>query len=251
MPNIVVQTSTQTQFPAGGDVTFAQMKSDVAAYYGMDGDPIKEALAGRAVRDAIDDLNRKQVWNFNLVESAAIPTQATVATVALPTDFWKTYNARKSDSIDYTLTTLQQGVQDRMFQSQANITGFPYVFTIRNTFRDGTVQLFPVPDGVYQIKIRYFKLIVRPSADSDVLDMPQPYQGVPKYGALARFGALNQQPENVRYWQTMFEQGVSEMSKTDENTGDDDLRWVNIEEFYARGLSYVSPNIRPRAFDFF
>jgi len=241
--------SAAATFPGSADETFGTMKHDICAFYGMEDDPAKVELAGRIVRRVIDDLNRKQVWTFNIVTSSPISTVAAQPTIAIPGDFWKTYNSRKTDSIDYTLTGMRQYDFDVRYQNQANITGYPYVFVIKNTFRDGTVELFPTPDAVYTIRIRYFKLIGKPSANEDLMDLPRPYQTVPYYGALSQMGVLNGDMDQANYWKTMHDSSYFEMKQSDEDSGDENLRFMNIEE--GRQYSYLSPDQRPRAYDLF
>lgn len=250
MSTIVSPTaSSPSTFPASGDENFGTLKADICAFYGQQDDPEKLALAGRILRRIIDDLNRKQVWTFNIVTSSTIVTAAGTQTIPLPADFWKTYNSRKTDSIDFTLSPMRQTDFDNRYQSQANITGYPYVFVIKNTFRDGTVQLFPTPDSTYNIQIRYFKLIARPTADTDFLDMPRHYQNVPYYGALAQMAVLNEQTDQSRYWEAKYNEAYEEMKHDDEEAGDEHLRFANIEE--GMSPSYLSPSVRPRAYDLF
>lgn len=250
MSTVVSTTaSATTVYPAGGDTTFGRLKYDVAIYYGMQRDNEMLALAGRVINDVVDDLNRKQVWMFNLVTSSTINTVQGQSTITLPTDFWKTYNARKTDSIDFTLSSIRQVDFDTRFQAQSNITGYPYCFVIKNTFRDGTVRLFPTPDSVYNIQIRYFKLIAPLTTDDTLLDMPRPYQPVVLYGARAQFGALNEKTDLAQYWDRKFEAAYDEMRRADEDNGEDNLRFMNVEE--GMNPSYLSPNIRPRAYDLF
>jgi len=244
--------SVAATFPGSGDETFGQLKSDVAAFYGMEDDPAKLSLAGRMMSRIMDELNMKQNWIFNLITSPNIPTIGGVDTYAVPSDFWKVYNVRKTDNIDYQLTVLRQKGHDTLFQSQNNISGFPYVFIIKDTFRDGTFKIFPIPDAGYQIQIHYFKLIARPQNDSDFLDLPRPYQVVPFYGALSRFGALTDKYTGASYWQKLYKEAYDSMKLNDEDLGDEDsLRFFNIEEVYSRSFSYLNPAARPRAYDLF
>lgn len=247
--DVVVASASATVCPAAGDITFGRMKSDVAEFFGMDQDPKKVDLAGRVIRQVIDDLNRKQVWDFNIVTSPDITTVVGQAEYTVPGDFWKLYNARKTSDLDYMLTTMHRRNFDVQFQSQINITGFPYVLHIKNTFRDCSISVFPAPDGIYTLNINYFKLIGRPTEDSDELDIPQPYQTVVQYGALERFGLLNDRIDLAGYWGKMFREAYDEMKRSDENLGDEDLRFMNIEEIASRGLNFLNPAARPRAYD--
>lgn len=235
--------------PGKGDETFRAMKNDVAEEFGLDLDPKKIAFCGRRIRDTIDELNAKKLWRFNLIQAADITTEAGEPTIEVPPDLWRVYNARKTDGIDYRIDSAQQDTVDLMFQSQNGITGFPYVATNFNIFRDGTIRLFPTPDSVYVITLRYFKLIGKPSADGDYLDLPRPYQCVPRYGAKAKVAAFLQQASAMAYWEGKYQEVYRDMNRSDEDTGDENLRFVSIEELGA--YSYMNPSIRPRMLDFY
>lgn len=248
---VVSSGAASTVTPAAGDLNFGQIKSNVAAYFGMDQDFSKVALAGQAVKEIIDQLNMRQVWVFNLVTSPEFNTSAGTTEYNLPTDFWKVYNARKSSDIDYQIDVVRQRQFDQIFVSQRNINGFPFVMVIKNTFRDGKVRLFPTPDAGYTFNIKYFKLIGKPTADTDFLDLPQPYQIVPQYGAKSRFAALVNQPSLMTYWQNLYDKAYGEMKANDEDMGDENtLRFLNVEEVAGR-VSYINPAARPRAYDLY
>ena len=248
---IVSTSSSSTVVPSAGDKSFGQMKSDVAAFFGMDQDPAKVALAGRVIHDIIDELNMKQIWVFNLVTGPDTSTVGGQATYSLPTDFWKVYNAQKTSDIDYQIDAIRQSTFDTVFVSQRNINGFPYVMVIKNTFRDTTVTLFPTPDAVYTFNIKYFKLIGKPADDASFFDLPTPYQVVPKYGAMSRFAALNHQADLMAYWERVYAKVYGEMKASDEDMGDESgLRFINVEETAGR-ISYINPAARPRAYDLF
>lgn len=248
MTHIVVPASSSV-VPSGGTKTFKQMKTDVAMNFGLDNDPARVELCGRMIHSTIDELNRKQVYVFNIVESAPIVTAAGDPTYALESEFWKVYNARKTSDIDYALTTMRQVDFDNIFVSQSNINGYPYVMVIRNTFRDAQVTLFPTPDGIYTFVIRYFKLISKPSGDEEYLDLPEPYQSVVEYGAMSKAAAFVHQMDLAKYWSDKFHEGYSDMSRSDEDAGDEVPRFINIEEVLARSTSYINPAARPRAYD--
>ena len=252
MTNVSVVPSSSTTFPDVGRVAFGTFVDDIATYFGLDQDPQKRAFIKRIIGDVIDDLNRKKLWQFNLVTAAAITTSPGVQTYSLSVvapDLWRIYNSRKTDSIDYTITGVRESTLDTIFQSQLGITGYPYLRADFNIYRDGTIKLFPIPDGAYSITLRYFKLITKPSADTDTLDVPPPYQSVIKYGALARLAAMAGQ-DTVTYWESKFGQAYEEMNQMDENQDDEIPRFINAEEQYGR-WSYQSPNARPSLFDFY
>lgn len=242
-------TSSSPTTPSTGRKTFGQMVSDVAATFGLDGDSEKEAQIGRRIHNIIDELNMKRLWQFNLIKAADITTVSGTANYSVPSDFWKAYNTRKSDGLDYTLDGISRSNKDIIFSSQNGITGYPFVRVDFNVFRDGTFELFPTPDGAYTIVLRYFRLIAKPSAAGEYFDMPPPYQVVPEYGACAHAAALVGS-NMVSYWDKKYDNAVELMEKSDEDQiGDEQLRFVSIEEIAARGYSYMSPSARPRFLD--
>jgi hypothetical protein len=233
---------------AGSTLTFNQMISDLAILFGLDGDDEKEAWIGRQVKLIIDELNAVKLWRFNLVEAAEITAVAGQSTYSLPADLWRQYSARKTNDIDYSLSHLRQYGFDTMFQSQNNITGFPYIYVTFNIYRDGTFELFPQPEGGETILLRYYRLISEPGT-SDFLDLPKPYQQVPFYGAAANVAQFVGQ--NPAHWTQKFELGKLQMIESDEDEGDENLRFLNIEEYGDRNASFVNPALRPRFLDFY
>ncbi len=228
------------------------MAADVAVELGMDGDDNKVAFIKRKMYDVIDDLNLERLWQFNLIQAADITSTGGTSDYAVPADLWRIYSVRKSNDIDYLLTTLQQKNFDVIFQSQNNITGFPYVDVNFNIYRDGTIKLFPTPDGVYTFELRYFRLIPKPTADNEFLDMPSPFQKAPKYGALARMWAMvDHSVHAVRYWENKYQEITLKMKRSDEEPGDENLRFIAGEEMDARNLAYINPALRPRYLDFY
>ena len=244
----VTQASGTT--PGSGTVPFQQVKSDIAVNFGLDNDPDKVAWIGRTFCDVIDDLNRKKLWRFNLIAGDEFQTVAGVSDYAIPSDLWGIYSTRKQDEIDFLMTGLRQRNLDVMFQSQNGITGYPYVTANFNLFRDGTIKLFPIPDAAYTMLIRYFKLIPYPT-DNGFLDVPRPYQSVPKYRTLSRVAEMLGQSSSALYWEALYQTAYDEMNSMDEDDGDEDLRFISIDEMRGRGTDYINPNVRPRFLDLY
>jgi len=249
---IVIPATTGQVYPALGSITFGDMKQQVAKVAGVLDDPEMEDLAGEFIREIIDDLNRDQTWMFNLVTSADITTSAGDNTVTVPDDFLSVYSMRKTDAIDYQVTVLRQKTFDSLFPSQIDIAGYPFVLVVKNPFRDGTFELFPSPDAVYTFRLHYFKLISRPTRDDEFIDLPRQYETVVKYGATAMMLATVNQFKASEFWDEKFKYGMHTMKRADEDAGIDDdesLRFINVEEVAARGMNYLNPAARPRAYD--
>jgi hypothetical protein len=227
---------------------FSRMVSDIAKRFGIDGDDEEELYVQRQIELVIDELNSLKLWRFNLIESDTITGVAGQSDYNLPANLWKMYNARKTNDIDYSLSHLRQYGFDTLFQSQNSITGHSYIYVTFNIYRDGTMQLFPQPEGGEEYVVRYYKLISKPSSD-ETLDIPEPYQAVPEYGASALVAAyVDQDP---RFWSMKYEQGKQQMIEDDEDEGDENLRFINIEEYDARNMAFINPALRPRYLDFY
>ncbi len=253
MSELPVASSIST-IPTGDRKTLGQMVTDIATMFGLQGATDKEAMIRRIIHSIIDDLNRRKLWRFNLLTAADFTSTSGDGTYDLTTiapDLWRVYSLRKTSDIDYLLTGVQQRLFDTIFQSQNSITGYPYIRHEFNLYRDGTLRLFPVPDGVYTFQLRYFRLIPHPNGDGTFLDMPSPYQSVVEYGACHRAAAMADQKQHVRdYWKGEYEQAYQEMNEQDEWSDEEDLRMIHVEELSARG-SYLSPNARPRWLDLY
>ena len=64
--------------------------------------------------------------------------------------------------------------------------------------------------------------------------------------------AVVNQFQAAKYWDEKFQYGMHTMKRADENAGNDDdeaLRFTNIEEIAARGMNFLNPAVRPRAYD--
>lgn len=242
----IKKTSVDVTFPNTGKQCFGEMKEKIAKYYGLDKDPEMLEFVGDAIYDIIDELNSFKLWQFNLIQAADITSVSGTADYAVPADLWRIYSMRKSDDIDYMLTGLPQYKFDVIFQSQNLIEGYPYVRTDFNIYRDGTIKLFPTPDGQYTFQLRYFKIIPKPASDSECFDMPSPFQQMIKHGARGLLAAFVERPAAMQFWHGKYEQQKEDARTSDEDIGDEDLRFLNVEEFTSRHSSYLNPALRPR-----
>jgi len=252
-----VDTTTETTTPSGGRTTLQQMRDDICAFYGMEDDSKQEARAVRLIQDAIESLNRRKLWQFNLYQAASFNTVQGTETYSLTTlapQLWKVYSLRKSDSAGYSLTGMRQAVFDRMFPGQSGITGYPGVRVDFNIYRDGLLRIFPAPDAVYPMQLRYFRLIAKPTDLASAIDLPQPYQSVPKFMAMSHMAQFvgDSARSQGEYWKREYEQAYQEMLESDEGVDDEIPRFITSEELSSRMQDWINPNGRPAAYlDFF
>jgi hypothetical protein len=232
------------------------MRDDVCAFYGVDGDTKQEARAVRLIQEAVESLNRRKLWKFNLYTTASFNTAAGTSTYSLTTmapDLWKVYSLRKTDASGYSLTGMRQAVFDRVYPGQAGITGYPSIRVDFNIYRTGTLELFPPPDAVYPMLLRYFKLIARPTDLTAAIDMPQPYQNIPKYMAMSHMAQFvgDSAKSQGEYWKREYEQAYEEMKEMDEGVDDEMPRFITSQELEAYEGNYLNPASRPALLDFY
>ena len=96
-------------------------------------------------------------------------------------------------------------------------------------------------------------MIARPTDLNSFIDMPQPYQSIPKFLALSHMAQFvgDSARSQGEYWKREYEQAYQEMNEMDEGVDDEHLRFVSGEEIAAMARSYINPNGRPAYLDMF
>ena len=249
MSELTVTSNADSTTPKTGKITYKQMRYSILKDFGHDKDTEMDELCKLAIGEIIDRVNLKRRWKFNLIKASDITTSAGTSEYSVPSDLWGIYSTRKTDDIDFLISGLGQYTKDRIFMSQNNITGYPYVRTEFNIYRDGKIELFPIPDGVYTVSLRYFRLLLKPTVDDSPLDMASPYQAMIQAAARARFSLVSKDMNLYKAWDKEFQEIYLDAKLADEDVGDEDLRFINTEE--GDRYSYVNPSVRPRWLDFF
>lgn len=116
---------------------------------------------------------------ITLTFGADIPVRVGVDTYNLPTPIKRAHSVRLITN-ERTLTWKDMREIDRVYLSQTGESGPRYY----NHFNDesfttarqyGRLRLFPIPGFVDTCRVRYHRPIAEPSADADILDMPDRY----------------------------------------------------------------------------
>lgn len=132
------------------------------------------------------------VWEGYRDKTGTVATVASTATVALPADFLK---ARAVDIlIDASryvpLRQLQPGSAYGFDGTSGRPVGYLHV--------GANLELFPTPDAVYTIRLRYVPTATVLSADGDSVDIPNGWEGFVIHTALLRLDEREQRDVGER-----------------------------------------------------
>lgn len=130
----------------------------------------------------------------------AINTVAGTDTYLWPTDF-----ARGRSLFDDVRNLELQYVSIRAIDQSNGASGAPLYYA----FIGSTVRLYPIPDGVYNLVLRYWKLPNTLVADSDTPTMPADWHRLLWYWAVKECYAAEDDSQTSQYWEQMFNIGLS------------------------------------------
>ena len=249
MSEQTVTANADTTIPSTGKVTYKKVRYTILKPFGLDKDTEMDELCKLVIGEILDEIDLKRRWKFNLIKAADITTVQGTKEYSIPSDLWGIYSTRKTDDIDYLISGMEQYTKDVIYNSQNNITGYPYVSTQFNIYRDGKIELFPIPDAAYTISLRYFRKNVKPTVDDNPLDMASPYVSMIQAGARSHFAAVVGKSTLMGYWESKYQERFADAKLSDEDVGDEDLKFRNADD--VGGASYVNPNVRPHFLDFF
>lgn len=157
--------------------------------------------AGRVVvylNDALRLFARR--IQFYAEEAAqTIPTVAGVATYAWPADFGKGRYLLDTDT-DRTL----ESVRLRALDTVPSSTGRPVLYALSGP----SVALWPTPDAVYNLLLRYWRLPPVLVADADEPAIPLDYHQALIYYALGRCFASEDDTQMAQYWSGLWQQAL-------------------------------------------
>lgn len=217
-------------------MTFLQAKQAVARLVGGSAVSSQLTVAGASILDAIRDFDLRNDWEFKLITLTDITVSANVAaydlkTLGGATNPKKIYSARFKNN-KRTLFYVRQREVDRAIRDQENVE-IPIAYTeIRSANGNLNIKLIPTPSGGELLQVRIYEHIVLPSADGDVIDIPDRYLGA--LLALARYYfVIDRDPEDARA-QSMLaksEQLIMNAVNDDRGNPDEDFRLIPMSEW--------------------
>ncbi len=124
-----------------------------------------EAIITELINEAQLELFNEQDW-YSLYKTRTFTTTASTAEYSLNSDF-----GRGIVMINETSNIVMKEDYTRIMDindPDSDLTGIPRTFAIQGS----NYRLFPIPDGVYTIRERYFKLPVDLTLSADTSDLP-------------------------------------------------------------------------------
>ena len=129
-------------------------------------------------------------------DSETYATANGVAVETVPSDFARIIDIRNSDTQD-----LLQPIELRQFDDLPSSSGQPYYYVLIGS----EITLYPTPDGIYPLVLRYWKMPADLSADNDEPGIPERYHHLLVRFALMRAYQRENDYEAATFFKNEFE----------------------------------------------
>lgn len=133
----------------------------------------------------------------------AFATVAGQAAYPWPTDFAKLRYLRDAD-----LAQTLQLAPIRVVETSPAANGRPDTYALAGS----TLVLYPTPDAVYNLQLRYWQLPALMAADGDTPSLPADYHRLLVYYALQRCYECEDDAELAQYWQGQWAAALRDMA---------------------------------------
>ena len=129
---------------------------------------------------------------------------------SLPDDYIAMRNIKLNSDPKTSLEYLTPEIMDRL--NAGSSTGMPKAYSIKGN----TIQLRPLPDGVYEIEISYYKTFAALSDSNTTNDMLTHHPDVYLYGALVEAEPYLQNDKRIQVWQGFYERAKTDIITSNE-----------------------------------
>ena len=143
-------------------------------------------------------------------------TRVTANTIAdteyytLPDDYIAMRNIKLNTDTKTPLEFLTPEIMDRL-QAGSSV-GKPKAYSIKGN----TIQLRPIPDGVYEIEIAYYKTFTALSDSNTTNDMLTHHPDAYLYGALVEAEPYLQNDKRLQVWAGLYDRAKEDIIKSNE-----------------------------------
>lgn len=143
-------------------------------------------------------------------------TRVTANTIAdteyytLPDDYIAMRNIKLNTDTKTPLEFLTPEIMDRL-QAGSSV-GKPKAYSIKGN----TIQLRPIPDGVYEIEIAYYKTFAALSDSNTTNDMLTHHPDAYLYGALVEAEPYLQNDKRLQVWAGLYDRAKEDIIKSNE-----------------------------------
>lgn len=172
-----------------GNRTLLQMTDDIRDHLGKANNATVKTQVQNVIKNALRELNR-HTWNFNrTTQNVTLLTDTATYTLSDVT-IRKTLLAQYLDADNRPERTVEYVEFSRFAERIQNLVldGAPRLYTFRNLYSDGIVEMFPRPTATENnkvVRLHFFKRIAIPGADGTAWGVPEWFEGVIYWTALA------------------------------------------------------------------
>jgi len=204
---------------APSSMRFDTAYQQVARVLGNKSDSDLQDEAKDAIKAVIDDLNSEWDFEFNLTTTTVtLVADTKTYSVGTSKDLKKIFNIY-SQTNNWSLHYINQRLWDRVVadsDSSGTVIGYNLINQTLGASEEKKLSLLYTPSAADTLTVWYYRLIDTPSADSDLLDVPQAYQRYIIYAAKAMILADHDSNENrVAFWQRMADRRLQRIKWTD------------------------------------
>lgn len=179
--------------------TYLQLQQEVLEFQ------FSESKYRPLIKRWLNDAQRRAVIESEIrtqEASQSISTEANVASYSLPSNFSRLIDFYNSESHEL-LTALDPKDFDVLVAS----TGRPYAYAALGS----SLSLYPTPDAVYSLSLRYWKLPADMVADSDTPEIPVQYHELLVAYAMRKAFLREDDFQAAQQWATVWSEGILKM----------------------------------------
>lgn len=216
MPSLV-----NTNAGPASALTLGEAAARVARVVGLESDPTALQASKDCLSEAVDEWNRRHNWRFLQIVAPDIAVSGGTQSYALPTAFKRPYDAYLlNNRVKLKFCTRQTWDS---FNPGDTSQSTPVGYTLFNVGTTGNIELVPIPTGSDTLVVRYFRDIITPVSDGDVLDVPKRYEGALIAMARGILASLKNSDEKAVMWTRRGEEGYKQAKADDIKTPDEVL----------------------------
>ena len=192
--------------------TYAELKTSIASW--LDRSDLTDVIPDFI---ALAETRHKRDFKIRRME-----TRVTANTIAgteyytLPDDYIAMRNIKLNTDPKTPLEFLTPEIMDRL--NAGSQTGCPKAYSIKGN----NIQLRPIPDGIYEIEVAYYKTFAPLSDSNTTNDMLTHHPDVYLYGALVEADSYLQNDKRIITWQGFYKEArkaIIESNERDRHSG--------------------------------
>lgn len=182
--------------------TYAELKEEVINF-------LNNLAAEQTVDTFIDlteaDMSRRlRHWRMERRSTAVLDTQYS----ALPNDFYEPIRLITTGSNPRRIELVGQGQLMELRENSNDKSGQPQVYAIT----DGTIEVFPKPDGEYTLEMVYYSSIDALTSSNTSNWVLQYHPDAYLYGALMHSAPFLGEDNRLQTWSALYEKAINDIN---------------------------------------